>query len=136
MVVVLAIFVPVATVGVVTEALVTAGGSALCTAAGSAGTSGGVAVVIGAGTATTGATTATATVAAVAISGPVAIAGLVVGAGSDGITWDCWKQVVHDSSVEASSGIHLSDLLAHDNVASISITDTGIFIANKFNETF
>ena len=45
---------------------------------------------------------------AVAVSGPVAIVGLIVGASSDGITWDCWKQIVHDSSVEASSGMKLS----------------------------
>ncbi len=46
----------------------------------------------------------------IAISTPVAIAAgvLVVGASTDGITWDCWKQVVHDSSVEASSGMELS----------------------------
>ena len=73
---------------------------------------------------------------AVAVTGPVAIAGLLVGASPDCITWDCWKQVIHDSSIEASSGMELSELLSHDNVESSSITDSGMVVFNKFCESF
>jgi myosin-crossreactive antigen len=75
----------------------------------------------------------------------------IVGADEKQNSWNCWKAVVHDMSTEPSPGITLKKLAKHENVQSLSVTKTGLlinnmgcisviefglFIHNKFGETF
>lgn len=56
------------------------------------------------------------------------------------ITFDCWKQVVHDTSEDHSDGITLSELASHPNVESVECTQCGmlphIVINNVWNQRF
>jgi hypothetical protein len=47
---------------------------------------------------------------------------IVLGADTDKYTYDCWKPVVRDESVEPSAGMTLRALCAHPNVRSVTAT--------------
>jgi len=75
--------------------------------------------------------------------GPLAIA--LIGTSFDreknDITWDCWKPILHDNSIEPSSGIFLKDLLEDDRVKKIEIKDKinhlpSLVLTNKWDECF
>ncbi|KAF3290939.1 hypothetical protein TWF970_000196 [Orbilia oligospora] len=62
-----------------------------------------------------------------------------------GITWDCWKPIVHDMSVMPSEGVALRDLAVHPNVKVVNMLtsssllddDAGRFLVeNVFGERF
>ncbi|KAF3319310.1 hypothetical protein TWF173_003754 [Orbilia oligospora] len=66
--------------------------------------------------------------------------------GNPGITWDCWKPIVHDMSVMPSEGMALRDLAVHLNVKVVDMLtsssalldeDAGRFLVeNVFGERF
>ncbi|CAG2190091.1 unnamed protein product [Mytilus edulis] len=73
-------------------------------------------------------------------SSPIGL--LTVGTSTEGtdITHDCWKQIVHDSSLEPSNGILLKDLVSHCKVSNVTVTSCGLLphvvIQNIWNEKF
>ncbi|XP_045191420.2 uncharacterized protein LOC123548313 [Mercenaria mercenaria] len=58
----------------------------------------------------------------------------------DRITYDCWKPVLHDTSLESSNGMILKDLVCHPNIANVTVTPSvclpQIVIENVWNEKF
>ena len=58
------------------------------------------------------------------LGGPVGLVvlGADTGSSGSGITYDCWKPVIHDESTEPSNGMLLKDVMDHPNVANISVT--------------
>ena len=116
----------------------TSGGVAVGTAVGTAtaagaitGAAGGTAGAVATG-AVAGATSAagvggtgTGIAAALGIgSGPVGwiVLGAETGSDGSGITYDCWKPVLHDTSVEPSTGMLLKDVMDHPNIANVSVS--------------
>lgn len=62
--------------------------------------------------------------------------------GGNGITYDCWKPVVHDKSREPSKGKFLNEIISHPNISRTTVT-TGdhpdlpnIVIENIWGEVF
>ena len=57
-------------------------------------------------------------------SGPVGwiVLGTETGSDGSGITYDCWKPVLHDTSVEPSTGMLLKDVMDHPNIANVSVS--------------
>lgn len=55
-------------------------------------------------------------------------------------TFDCWKQVVHESSEKPSCGITFNDLIKHPNVSDVSVIDglilPRVVIENVWNEKY
>ena len=122
-----------------------ASGGAIAGAAGGSAVSAATGAVAGAASAAGVGGTGTGVAAALGIcSGPVGW--LVLGAETDsdghGITFDCWKPVLHDTSMEPSSGMLLKDVMDHPNVANVSVspgTVTGlpnIVLENIWEEKF
>jgi len=66
----------------------------------------------------------------------VAISTTVALVGTDGCTWDCWKQIVHDESKEPTKGIHLDELKSHPLVSSLTIKNGKMLVENIFLEKF
>ncbi|KAF3088758.1 hypothetical protein TWF569_001435 [Orbilia oligospora] len=68
------------------------------------------------------------------------------GGNNPGITWDCWKPIVHDMSVMPSEGMALRTLAVHPNVKFVNMStsssalldeDAGRFLVeNVFGERF
>ncbi|KAF3163285.1 hypothetical protein TWF225_001538 [Orbilia oligospora] len=67
------------------------------------------------------------------------------GGNNPGITWDCWKPIVHDMSVTPSEGMALRTLAVHPNVKFVNMStssslldeDAGRFLVeNVFGERF
>ena len=59
------------------------------------------------------------------------------------VTWDCWKPVLHDESVEPSNGILLKDIVLDSRIKDVIIADNQndsmfplISLKNKWNEEF
>lgn len=77
-------------------------------------------------------------------SGPIGwlLVGTTVNLSEQHATYDCWKPVLHDNSVEASSGMLLQDLCIHPNISHVSYTAAGdtdmpdIVVENIWNEKF
>ncbi|KAK1839142.1 hypothetical protein CCHR01_18239 [Colletotrichum chrysophilum] len=93
--------------------------------------------------ATTGAVAAVQTAAASAggltgvasasfFAGPIGLA--VVG--DDGVSWDCWKPVVMETSEVPSRGMTLRDLHGHRNMKQITIDHNGFIAENVLGRRF
>lgn len=109
--------------------VVSAGSVATTATATLGGATAQVATASGAALATAGTTTAI-------VIGPLAIALI----GHDKITFDCWKQVLHDTSPEPSKGLLLIELLNDKKVKSYQILNdektTFLVIENIWNEKY
>ncbi|KAK0614788.1 hypothetical protein DIS24_g11925 [Lasiodiplodia hormozganensis] len=90
----------------------------------------GAAEAIASGAASAGAMSGAATAAT--LTTPLGLA--IVGA--DGYTWDCWKAVVLDESIEPSCGIALRDLYNHPNLRRMTIDSDGFVAENIRGEHF
>eukprot|EP01001_Neometanema_parovale_P010729 NODE_6967_length_803_cov_567.408824_g6731_i0.p1 GENE.NODE_6967_length_803_cov_567.408824_g6731_i0~~NODE_6967_length_803_cov_567.408824_g6731_i0.p1 ORF type:complete len:189 (+),score=20.36 NODE_6967_length_803_cov_567.408824_g6731_i0:75-641(+) len=121
-----------------TASTATAVGAA-CTAAGEVAVgalaASSVPVVSGA----TGATVATvtaSTTAATVLSGPVGW--ILVGARENQgeCSWDCWKQIVGDSSSVRTSGVTLRELASHAFVKSVQVEQLPFVMTNHDNISF
>lgn len=122
------------TAGAVGGAVVTGGGAA---AAGAAAVPGAVYVATtaaGMGAAEVGVVTGFTTF--LASTGPPGWTVLAFVGSDDGLTWDCWKPIVRDTSTTASQGIRLQALQAHKAVKSCSFRDDHISVVNQWEEEF
>ena len=76
------------------------------------------------------------------MSSPIGMLCVGTSSNSDGCsaTYDCWKQVIHDTSEEKSDGMLLKDLCQHPNVAGCEINHETVLphivIENKWGEKF
>ena len=86
-------------------------------------TAGGIAAGTAAG-ATTGVVAGGATVpamGAMAAMGPVGWVGCaMLGADTDGLSWDCWKPVLHDKSTAPSSGMRMKEVRKKEDMHNIN----------------
>ncbi|KAK6500850.1 hypothetical protein TWF506_003611 [Arthrobotrys conoides] len=77
-------------------------------------------------------------IALATLAGPIGC--LLVGCEEDnesGVTWDCWKAVVRDESVERSKGMEFRTLVGHENVKGVREVNGGRFLVeNVFGEKF
>lgn len=128
------------TTGLSTTTTLTASsvGGAAAAGAAVAGAVGETAVV---GAATGAASTVISAVAGGAIEGAITAATLAgpVGwaiVGANGYTWDCWKPVVMDDTVNPSSGIALRDLYNHPNLQWMTVDGDGFVAENIRGEQF
>ena len=61
---------------------------------------------------------------------------------NDNITWDCWKQIVHDESEIPSSGKSLKSLIEDERVKQVKLMDDldhefiNLILKNIWNEEF
>merc|ERR1712178_136789 len=89
------------------------------------------------GTATTSASLAGSGTMIAATMTPIGWAGLaVIGADEDGLTWDCWKPILRDSSPEPSMGMTVNELLARQEIQSTTWHADHIEISNIWEEHF
>jgi len=118
--------------GTTTAAAATGGvvaGAAASTAATAAGAAGVTGVVTG------GATVPAMT--AMAAMGPVGWAGIaMLGADTDGLSWDCWKPVLHDESATPSSGKPMKEVVSDPRVKKITVDDGKLTLVNVWDEKF
>lgn len=129
-------------VGTVAIAVASAGAAvpplvALGTAVGT----GGGAVAAGAAVAgipviVTGPSVGAAFVACAATGPPGWIAGAMLGAAEGGVSWDCWKPVLHDNSTVLSSGIMMEKVFADARVRKVSVDADKLVIRNIWEEEF
>eukprot|EP00928_Gymnodinium_smaydae_P001204 TRINITY_DN10450_c0_g2_i1.p1 TRINITY_DN10450_c0_g2~~TRINITY_DN10450_c0_g2_i1.p1 ORF type:complete len:234 (-),score=31.99 TRINITY_DN10450_c0_g2_i1:245-946(-) len=128
-----------------------AAGSTAAGAAGAAGTAGaagaaGTASTVAAGTAATG-TTAAGTAAllqqipaATSSSLLLALGAIVVGAQADpvavAVSWDCWKPILHETSLAPSRGRPLMDILNDPAVVDSQVGTHSVFVRNRWNESW
>merc|ERR550534_215320 len=81
------------------------------------------------------ATSAAGAMTASAVAG--AAAGIIVlGADSDGISWDCWKPLFHDTSSTPSNGIPLAKALSHPDIHVVANEVEGLVVQNAWSERF
>lgn len=136
-----------------------AGGTASATVAGSAGAGAVVGTIAGAAAGGTAASAATgaavgASAAAAVTSSSAGTAGITAGLAAGPIGWlvlgavnghkatyDCWKPILHDSSIEPSRGILLRDLLGDSRVQQVIVDETSrelpaITLINVWGEKF
>lgn len=52
------------------------------------------------------------------------------------ITSDCWKQMVHDTTLEPSHGTPFTTLLQHKNIKRFANHEDYMFVTNVFGEAF
>ncbi|KAJ4161509.1 uncharacterized protein LMH87_007547 [Akanthomyces muscarius] len=58
-------------------------------------------------------------------------------AGGDGVyTWDCWKPILREFSMQPSRGMPVHRLVSHPNVQSVSPYRNGLIVENVFGERF
>lgn len=147
-----------AAAGTATGAAVAATGTAVAaSAAGAAGAAGSVTAagsVAAAAVASAGATRSSSismATAAIAVgggvgaaSGPLALGVAIplgiVGASTDNanvvVTWDCWKQIVDDTTTETSSGMALHHLLARPQVAQWAWCGNELQVTNVWAQVY
>ena len=59
-----------------------------------------------------------------------------------GVTYDCWKPVLHDTSEEPSNGMLMKDVVCHPHVAKVTMNEglvpefPRIVLENIWNESF
>jgi len=94
----------------------------------------------GASLAASGPTTvaiATTTGPACVAAGPFGLAACaLLGAAEDGLSWDCWKPVLHDSSPTPSSGMMLKEVYADARLKTVTLADNKLIIQNIWEEKF
>eukprot|EP00928_Gymnodinium_smaydae_P095102 TRINITY_DN8121_c0_g1_i1.p1 TRINITY_DN8121_c0_g1~~TRINITY_DN8121_c0_g1_i1.p1 ORF type:complete len:174 (+),score=7.49 TRINITY_DN8121_c0_g1_i1:65-586(+) len=61
---------------------------------------------------------------------------VVVGADSIGLTWDCWKPMVRESSSVPSRGRLLTDLLNDPVISDYSLENSSVVVRNRWNESW
>eukprot|EP00928_Gymnodinium_smaydae_P082087 TRINITY_DN654_c5_g1_i1.p1 TRINITY_DN654_c5_g1~~TRINITY_DN654_c5_g1_i1.p1 ORF type:complete len:176 (-),score=21.64 TRINITY_DN654_c5_g1_i1:82-609(-) len=61
---------------------------------------------------------------------------IVVGADVDALTWDCWKPILHDTSVAPSRGRLLTDVLNDPAVSEFIVGNSSVFVRNRWNESW
>eukprot|EP00928_Gymnodinium_smaydae_P080095 TRINITY_DN6387_c0_g1_i1.p1 TRINITY_DN6387_c0_g1~~TRINITY_DN6387_c0_g1_i1.p1 ORF type:complete len:242 (+),score=20.83 TRINITY_DN6387_c0_g1_i1:103-726(+) len=122
----------------------TAAGTAVAEVAGAAET---VSTVIqAAGTACTG-FTAAGTAALLQNLGSLSVAGsslvlalgaIVVGAQADSVavSWDCWKPILHETSLAPSRGRLLLDILNDPAIVDAQVGSRSVFVRNRWNESW
>ncbi|CAI9630051.1 unnamed protein product [Alternaria burnsii] len=131
-----------AVTGAVSGAVNAAVSGAVGTALGTAATAGTAQVLAGAaGTAASNAAVAAGAVAPGALSGAASALAVVgpagwVMLGADGYSWDCWKPIVLDESLEPSQGISLRELCCHPNLRRITAFGDGFLAENIRGEKF
>ncbi|CAF1123154.1 unnamed protein product [Adineta steineri] len=135
----------------------TAAGAGVATTVGASAAAGGVAGTITAAGATSAVVTATGTAAGAASGGALSsiIAGVVsgpvgwtiLGSPEDTLTglhttFDCWKPILHDDSVEPSNGKLLRDIVVDSRIQKVTIQNNSdgsisqFVLENIWNESF
>merc|ERR1739838_777573 len=61
---------------------------------------------------------------------------VVLGADSDGISWDCWKPLFHDTSSAPSNGMPLAEALSHPDIHVVPDEVEGLVVQNAWSERF
>eukprot|EP00928_Gymnodinium_smaydae_P016973 TRINITY_DN1644_c0_g1_i2.p1 TRINITY_DN1644_c0_g1~~TRINITY_DN1644_c0_g1_i2.p1 ORF type:complete len:186 (+),score=28.18 TRINITY_DN1644_c0_g1_i2:74-631(+) len=61
---------------------------------------------------------------------------IIVGADADGVTWDCWKPILHETSAAPSRGRLLTDILSDPVISDINVGNESIFVRNRWNESW
>lgn len=140
-----AVIAAAATGGAAVPAIAAGAGSALgtgtATAAGTAA-AGTIAsgTLIGSAVGTTGTFGSAGLLGASIASGPVGW--IILGADPADLTFDCWKPLLHDKSVEPSNGILLRNVLSDARIKEIRVTDgtnptfPAFQLRNIWNEDF
>merc|ERR1739845_147113 len=107
------------------------------TAAGAAGTAGVGAGAAGAVATGTGAIAAGGWgIGAISAVAGAAAGIVVLGADSDGISWDCWKPLFHDTSSAPSNGMPLAEALSHPDIHVVANEVEGLVVQNAWSERF
>merc|ERR1712151_725563 len=107
-----------------------------------ASTASGMAATSAAGAMTAAAAAGTAGVGAGAAgavatgTGAIAAGGWGIGADSDGISWDCWKPLFHDTSSAPSNGMPLAEALSHPDIHVVANEVEGLVVQNAWSERF
>merc|ERR1712107_279101 len=74
---------------------------------------------------------------AMAAMGPVGWVGIaMLGADTDGLSWDCWKPVLHDESATPSSGKPMKEVVSDPRVKKITVDDGKLTLVNVWDEKF
>lgn len=74
---------------------------------------------------------------AMAAMGPVGWIGIgMMGADNDGLSWDCWKPVLHDKSTAPSSGMPMKEVLSDPRVKKITVDGEKVTLVNVWDEKF
>eukprot|EP00928_Gymnodinium_smaydae_P000971 TRINITY_DN1035_c0_g1_i1.p1 TRINITY_DN1035_c0_g1~~TRINITY_DN1035_c0_g1_i1.p1 ORF type:complete len:226 (+),score=28.44 TRINITY_DN1035_c0_g1_i1:62-739(+) len=63
---------------------------------------------------------------------------VVVGAeaGASAVTWDCWKPILHETSLAPSRGRLLTDILSDPVISDYKFDDHAVFVRNRWNESW
>jgi len=60
----------------------------------------------------------------------------MLGADTDGLSWDCWKPVLHDKSTAPSSGMRMKEVASDPRVKKITVDDEKVTLVNVWDEKF